>query len=256
MSNSSGDATAARQVLLVGASSVIAHSLADLYARDGWSVILAGRNKAELELAAADIAIRRRARAVVLLLDANDPISVDRAAADLIAAGPLPHDFVFVIGYSDDPARGVRDPDHADRLLSANYTGVTRFLARLLPHLEAANGRRIAFVSSVAGDRGRQANFVYGAAKAALNAYAQGLRALLLPEGICVLTVKLGYVDTRSAYGKASPFLTCSPEYAARGIRRALDRGKLVVYLPWIWRPIMILLRLIPERIFIRLPLP
>ena len=112
------------------------------------------------------------------------------------------------------------------------------------------------FISSVAGDRGRASNFVYGAAKAALTTYAQGLRAHLAKSGSRVLTVKLGYVDTRLAFGKVPPLLTASPEAAARRIRLHIERGTMVAYVPAFWRPVMMVLRAIPERVFICLPLP
>jgi short-subunit dehydrogenase len=246
---------APHEVLLIGGSSVIAHALARSYAADGWTVILAGRDKAELDTAAADVAIRHGTATRTLAFDAADAASIDAAAESLIA-GSLPGDLVFVIGYSDGADRAAYDPLHAERIFAANYGAITRFVARLLPAIEASSGHRIVFVSSVAGDRGRKTNFVYGAAKAALNTYAQGLRALLLRRGTSVLTVKLGYVDTRLAYGKTPALMTCSPAYAARSIRKALARDAKVVYLPWIWRPIMTLLRHLPEAVFIRLPLP
>lgn len=247
---------ASHQVLLIGGSSVIAHALARSYAADGWTVIFGGRNDTELGNAAADVAIRHGTFTHTLRFDAENRASIDAAAESLIVAGALPRDFVFVIGYSDGADRAPYDPEHAERIFAANYAAITRFLARLLPRIEAGNGHRIVFVSSVAGDRGRKTNFVYGAAKAALNTYAQGLRALLLPRGTSVLTIKLGYVDTRLAYGKTPALLTCSAAYAACSIRKALRRNAMVVYLPWIWRPIMILLRHLPESVFIRLPLP
>jgi NAD(P)-dependent dehydrogenase (short-subunit alcohol dehydrogenase family) len=246
----------ADQVLLIGGSSVIAHALARCYATDGWTVIFGGRDEVELSHAATDVAIRHGTATRTLHFDAAAPASVDAAAASLIAAGPLPRDLIFVIGYSDGADRAPYDPVQSDRIYAANYGAVARFLARLLPQIAASSGHRIVFVSSVAGDRGRKTNFVYGAAKAALNTYAQGLRALLLRYGTSVLTIKLGYVDTRLAYGKTPSLLTCSPAYAARSIRKALQRKAMVVYLPWIWRPIMTLLRHLPEAVFIRLPLP
>ncbi len=249
-------AETSKQVLLIGGSSVIAHALARNYAAGGWTVIFGGRDLAELETSASDIAIRHGTAARTLQFDALDPNSIDAAASSLAAAGTLPRDIVFIIGYSDDADRAAHDPAHADLILQSNYGAIARFVARLLPQIQAEAGHRIVFISSVAGDRGRKTNYVYGAAKAALNTYAQGLRALLLPSGSGVLTVKLGYVDTRLAYGKTPALLTASPEYVARSMRRATERGALVIYLPWIWRPIMTLLRILPESVFIRLPLP
>lgn len=245
-----------KQLLLIGGSSVIAHAIALSYAADGWTVIFAGRDLAELKASASDVAIRHRTPTSTIKFDALNPESIDNAAAFLVAGGPLPQDMIFVIGYSDGADCAIYDAALADRILATNYVAITRFLSLMLPTIQAGVGHRIVFVSSVAGDRGRKTNFVYGAAKAALNTYAQGLRALLLPHDTSVLTIKLGYVDTRLAYGKTPAFLTSSPRYVALSIRRSIQRKSMVIYLPWIWRPIMTLLRILPESIFIRLPLP
>jgi short-subunit dehydrogenase len=113
----------------------------------------------------------------------------------------------------------------------------------------------IAVVSSVAGDRGRKSNYVYGTAKAAVNAFLQGLRNRLSSSGVSVVTIKPGYVSTpMTAHMKEGP-LTASPQSVGRGIYEAMKQGKDVVYLPWFWRPIMLIIRSIPERIFKRLSL-
>ena len=206
------------EVLLIGGTSVVAHALAREYARNGWNVIFAGRDQAELQRSVKDITIRHGTKNRSLHFDAIDPASVDAAAAELLKAAALPRDMIFMIGDSDDSHQAVYDPVLADRILAANYTGTIRFLSRLLLRIGADRGYRIVLVSSIAGDRGRRTNFIYGAAKAALNTYAQGLRALLLPRGTSVLTVKLGYVDTRLAFGKTPAVITCSPAYAASAI--------------------------------------
>ncbi len=110
-------------------------------------------------------------------------------------------------------------------------------------------------ISSVAGDRGRQSNYVYGAAKGALSLYLQGLRNRLYPSGVRVITVKPGFVDTAMTYGLPGMFLVASPQYVGERIVRALERSADVVYLPWFWRYIMLIIKLIPEPIFKRLKL-
>jgi NAD(P)-dependent dehydrogenase (short-subunit alcohol dehydrogenase family) len=244
------------EVLLIGGTSVVAHALAREYARDGWNVIFAGRDEPELERSVNDITVRYETKSRSLRFDATDPDSVEAAAAELLNAAALPNDIIFMIGDSEEAHRAIYDPVQADRILAANYSGTIRFLSRLLLRIEGSSGHRIVLVSSIAGDRGRRTNFIYGAAKAALNTYAQGLRALLLTSGTSVLTVKLGYVDTRLAFGKTPAVITCSPSYAARAIYKAIRRRAMVAYIPWFWRPIMALLQLLPEAVFIRLPLP
>ncbi|MGA9666286.1 MAG: SDR family NAD(P)-dependent oxidoreductase [Gallionella sp.] len=110
-------------------------------------------------------------------------------------------------------------------------------------------------ISSVAGDRGRQSNYVYGAAKGALSLYLQGLRNRLYPSGVRVITVKPGFVDTAMTYGLPGMFLVASPQYIGERIVRALESSADVVYLPWFWRYIMLVIKIVPEPIFKRLKL-
>lgn len=244
----------AQTALIVGATSMLGRELANEYAGSGWRVILAARDADELRRIASDVTIRRRASIDALVMDLADAASIDEAAVRL--RDGTPQVIVIVAGVSIGSAEAPYDPGIAHNLLAVNYAGATRFIGALLPALKAAPGATVAFVSSVAGERGRKTNFVYGAAKAALNAYAQGLRALLAPHDVGVLTVKLGYMDTRLAYGVTPPLLTSSPAYVARAIRRAIDRRQMVIYVPWFWRWVALLLRAIPERLFIRLPIP
>jgi hypothetical protein len=246
---------AAQSALIVGATSRLGRELALQYAKSGWRVILAGRDLDELRAVSSDVAIRTGATVDTLPLDLVDTPSVERAAAAIRRNG-MPQAAIFVAGLIEGFADAPYDAAIAHNIMVVNYAGPAQLVSLLLPALKSRGDSALAFVSSIAGERGRGANFVYGAAKAALNAYCQGLRAVLAPHRVRVLTVKLGYMDTRLAYGLAPPALTCSPHFAAKAIRRAIDRGSMVVYVPRFWRPICFLLRLIPERLFIRLPLP
>jgi decaprenylphospho-beta-D-erythro-pentofuranosid-2-ulose 2-reductase len=122
-------------------------------------------------------------------------------------------------------------------------------------HLERTGGGFVCALSSVAGERGRQSNYLYGAAKAGLTTYLSGLRNRLAPAGVRVLTVKAGIVDTRMSAGMPGAALAASPAAVARAVVRAITRGRDVVYVPWFWRWIMLVIRLIPERVFKRLKL-
>jgi short-subunit dehydrogenase len=129
-------------------------------------------------------------------------------------------------------------------------------LSTVLAEYFAAQRRGvIAVISSVAGDRGRQSNYVYGAAKAAVTAFASGLRQKLFPRGVRVLTIKPGFVDTPMTAAFPKGILWASPQRVARDIVRAMDGGRAVLYTPWFWRPIMAVINSIPEAIFCRLRL-
>jgi len=122
-------------------------------------------------------------------------------------------------------------------------------------HLAANGGGFVCALSSVAGDRGRRSNYVYGSAKAALTAYLSGLRARYAADGVRVLTVITGIVDTRMSAGMPGAGLAASPALVARSVVRAILAGRNVVYVPWFWRWIMLIIRMIPERLFKRLAL-
>jgi short-subunit dehydrogenase len=157
------------------------------------------------------------------------------------------------MGYLGDQAKGQTDWEEAHRILETNFTGCVSALNILANHFEARGAGFICAISSVAGDRGRQSNYLYGAAKAGLSAYLQGLRNRLFPAHVKVITIKPGFVDTRMTYGRSGLLLVASPERVAKGIFGAIVKGKDVVYLPWFWRFIMLIVQSIPEAIFKRL---
>jgi short-subunit dehydrogenase len=152
-----------------------------------------------------------------------------------------------------DQAKGQSDWEEARRILETNFTGCVSLLNILADYFEPRRAGFICALSSVAGDRGRQSNYLYGAAKAGLSAYLQGLRNRLFPAHVKVITVKPGFVDTRMTYGRPGLLLVASPDRVAKGVFRAIVKGKDVVYLPWFWRLIMLIVQSIPEAVFKRL---
>jgi short-subunit dehydrogenase len=244
----------ARTALVVGGTSGLGRALAEEYAREGTRLLLVGRSPARVAAVAADLRIRHRAEVAEIVFDAGSDDAPARAAAAIEAAG-LPDDLVFVLGDNGAPDAPFR-PDEIARVHAVNFLAPASLLALLLPAVSRRPGSSIAFVGSVAGERGRSGNFVYGSAKAALSVYAQGLRASLHARGVSVTMVLLGWVDTRLSYGLTPPALTASPARAARAIRRAVIRRRDVVYVPGFWRLVMLAIRSIPERVFKRLRLP
>jgi short-subunit dehydrogenase len=240
--------------LIVGATSALAEALAMEYAAAGDVLVLAARNAEALEAVAENLRIRHRAEVVTTAFDATDLAQV-RSCAEGVVQGGVPDVVVFAAGDNGAP-RAAYDADEIAHVYSVNFHSIAAFLAILLPVLEGRRGASVAVISSVAGDRGRKTNFVYGSAKAALNAYAQGLRGLLHTSGVSVTTVKLGFVDTRMSYGLTPARLTASPGRAARTIRRAIEKRREVVYVPGFWWFVMLAIRAIPEGIFKRLALP
>lgn len=243
-------------VLIIGASSLIARAAAQAFAREGYELVLAGTPGEELEHVAGDARVRGGVRVESLPFDAREIESheafVERAAE---LAGDDLAGAVINFGLTGDAERSRSDMRHADEIVQVNYSGAVSVLGHLANYFEAKRGGFIVGVSSVAGDRGRQSNYVYGSAKAGLSAYLQGLRNRLYHAGVTVVTVKPGFVDTRMTYGRVPPKLAADPEVVGEAIVRAVKKGKSVVYVPGYWRLIMGVVRAIPEPIFKRLKL-
>ena len=237
--------------LVLGASSSVARSFIRLVAAEGGEVILAGRDLADLEASAADARLRGAA-AEVRPFDAVDLAS----HALFVAALPdRPLNVFLAFGLMHPQAAIDGSPELADQVIRVNYQGAVSILARLEPRLAAAGQGAVVVLSSVAGDRGRPSNFVYGSAKAGLNAYLQGLRARLARHGVSVTTVKAGFMDTAMSYGLPGMFLVASPDSAAKACFQAARKKRNILYFPFFWWLIMAIIKAIPEGVFKRLKL-
>lgn len=240
-----------QNILILGASSTIARALAELLARDGHNLVLGARDADDLQRTAADLRLRFGGQMEAVPFEA---MKFDQHAAFYDSctnrfSGGL--DAVIAChGLLIDQAEAENDPEKARAMIDVNFTSVVSILERA-----AASGvKQIAAISSVAGDRGRKSNYLYGAPKAALSVYLDGLRHRLAARGASVLTIKPGFVDTKMTWGKPGMFLVASPAKVARDIHRALSRRRSgVLYTPWFWRWIMLIIRSIPEPIFKRL---
>jgi NAD(P)-dependent dehydrogenase (short-subunit alcohol dehydrogenase family) len=162
----------------------------------------------------------------------------------LVAHGVLP-----------DQARCQADSDEALASLEVNLLSVVALLTPLANRFEAAGGGCIAVISSVAGDRGRQSNYIYGSAKGGLDRFLEGLRNRLFRSGVAVVTLKPGFVDTPMTAGLRQGPLFATARRAGRAVHRAIERRRDVAYIPWFWRPIMAIIRALPEPVFKRLRL-
>jgi len=240
------------KVIILGATSPIARILAMRFAGDGNAVYLAARDAGEAARIASDISVRTGAVALSGAFDAADFAShadFIRRAAD--ALGGL-DGVVLCFGTLGDEDAAQIDPDAALATLHQNFTGAVSLMTLAGRRLEEQKHGFMIVIGSVAGDRGRAKNYVYGAAKGGLHTFTQGLRGRLTRAGVHVMTVKLGTVDTRMTWGREGTLLTVPPEKAANSIYAAYQRRAEVVYVPWFWRPIMGIVKLIPERFFKR----
>ena len=244
-----------KPVLILGATSAIARGTAAAFAARGYSLYLAGRDVSELERLASDLRIRYRTEVRIGVFDAEDYIShtgfIERVSNEM---GGL-EGVLLAFGYLGEQQLAARDSTERVAVIARNLTGAINLLEPLAACLERQGTGFIIGISSVAGDRGRQSNYIYASAKGGFTIYLQGLRNRLFHAGICVLTVKAGFVDTAMTYGMPNLFFVASPDYVGEQIVRALEKGRNVAYIPWFWRYIMLVLKLVPESIFKRLKL-
>lgn len=244
-----------RSILILGATSPIARATSEEFAQKGYSIYLAGRNEEELKRIAADIQIRHHVKCRYGYFDAEDLENHESFFHQVVEECEEIEGVVLAFGYMGEQEKATRDCRELQAVINRNYTGACSILATCANYLELKKTGFLVAFSSVAGDRGRQSNYVYGSAKAGLSTYLQGLRNRLHPLGVQVLTVKPGFVDTSMTFGKSGTFLVADPKDIARDVVKAIDRKKTVIYTPWFWRWIMALIKAVPESIFQRLKL-
>jgi decaprenylphospho-beta-D-erythro-pentofuranosid-2-ulose 2-reductase len=243
------------KILIIGAGSAIAEATARRWAIRGDALYLVDRDAERLGAVAGDLRVRGGSVAGQAVLDVND-FAAHAKVLDAAAAALGGLDLAFIAhGTLGDQAAGEADPAVALKELSTNALSVVSLGTLLANRFEAQGWGCLAVISSVAGDRGRQSNYVYGTAKATVTAFLSGLRNRLYRSGVRVLTIKPGMVDTpMTASFKKGP-LFASAETVAAGIVRAVDEKKDVVYVPGYWRLVMAVIKALPEAVFKRLKL-
>ena len=240
-------------VLVIGGTSDIGRAVALAYAAAGWTVVLAARDEAAARRNADDIATRHGTRVEVRRLDV---LEIDGFEGFVNDRPGLPQTAVCVVGDLGDQERAESDPAYAAQVMRGNFEGPALLLGVLAERFAERGSGLLVGVGSVAGDRGRASNYVYGAAKAGFGAFLSGLRNRLVATGVRVVTVKPGFVRTRMTEGMKLPgVLTAEPEAVARRIHKAEAGGADIVYVKPVWRLVMTVIAMIPEPIFKRLKL-
>ncbi len=240
----------ARTVLIVGAMSDIGVAIARAFAARGDRLILWARSPERLARDAVDLGLRAGKPVETAGFDVLDTASHARLLDRL---APFPDIVVVVVGLLGDQAISARDPAAAETVMRTNYVGPALLLGEIANRMEARGGGTIVALSSVAGERGRASNYVYGSGKAGLTAFLSGLRNRLAATGVRVVTVKPGFVATRMTEGMKLPaLLTVRPDAVADAVLGAVERRRDIVYVGRVWAIIMAIIRLLPEPVFKR----
>jgi len=238
-----------KSVVILGGASTVARAIAGQFAAQGYSLVLGDFDHRENGRVAADLHVRYGVPCYPLAFDACDYGSHEKFVEDCQRdLGALPDGVVLCFGYMAEQADAQADFNKARRTIDTNLTGAVSILEQFAALFEERGSGFIAGLSSVAGDRGRQANYIYGAAKAGFTVYLQGLRNRLHKRGVQVTTIKPGFMDTKMTYGMNLPKpLTATPEQAGRAIYHAITKKKDEAYVLFLWRYIMLIIKSIPE---------
>jgi short-subunit dehydrogenase len=243
-------------IFISGATSAMAQAFARLYAPKGAQFFLVGRSVQKLQFIKQDLQVRGAKKIVTVSLDMAQPQDYEKQVADAIREFGSIEIALIAQGVMHPQAEAQGNPALVREMLQVNVLSAIETANALGNYFEKIGKGALLVISSVAGDRGRQSNYLYGATKAALSVYSDGLRNRLGKKGITVVTVKPGFVDTPMTVGlDTSGPLWATPEKVANDMARAIEKHASVLYTPWFWRYIMLVIKHIPEFIFKKLSL-
>jgi decaprenylphospho-beta-D-erythro-pentofuranosid-2-ulose 2-reductase len=239
--------------LILGAASDMAMAIAEKFASKGYNIQLAARNVSRLEALQSDLAIKYTSRVSIHEFDA---LAFDTHQSFFSELEPKPDVSICVFGLLGENEKAAEDWAQASRIIHTNYTGAVSILNIIARYYASKKEGVIAGISSVAGERGRQSNYLYGSAKAGFTAYLSGLRNSLYRSGVHVATIQPGFVYTKMTENVELPkMLTAKPEEVADAVYNAVTNRKDVVFVKWFWRYIMMVVKTIPEFMFKKLKL-
>ena len=236
-------------IVIFGGTSTIAQATARIWANRKDSFILVDRDEAKLKIVAEDLQTRGATKVTTLTANLTATDQHHHLWQQIKSAGK-PDTVLIAYGSLGNQSADEKDVAKLQVELAINFTSVASLLTIIAADFEQNQAGTIAVISSVAGDRGRKSNYIYGSAKGALTIFLGGLRNRLAPQGVSVITIKPGFVDTPMTAHLKKGLLWAQPQTIAKGIVKAIDHKTPIVYLPWFWRYIMLIIRAIPERIF------
>ena len=242
-------------IAIFGATSAVAQALAKLHAAEKHSILLIGRNTEHLESIANDLKVRGAKQVECVSVDLAKTDEHPNLFQQLSTSNNNISKYYFFYGVLPDQAQCETSWQQTYQALNTNFISKVSLLTLLANKIENEKNRSLIVVSSVAGDRGRQSNYVYGTSKGALTIFLQGLRNRLQKADCNVVTVKPGFIDTPMTQEFDKNFLWASPDKVAKDIFYAANKKRDVIYTPWFWRYIMLIIKSIPEPVFKKLSL-
>jgi len=240
-------------VLIIGASSGIGREVAHVLSQEGHNVICSSRDGKELAELTSDLKVRYDCHAYAVPVDLMQLTMIDSFINQVYQIFETLNCVIITAATMPNEEKPYYDQKELFDTVMTNYLGVAAVLNEISKRMISINSGIIICLSSPAGERGRQSNFIYGSTKSALNTYLQGLRMKLYKYNVPVITVLPGYVDTLMSYGKVKAVFAVSPRYVARRISKLTSSKRNVVYIPAIWWLVMKILKFIPESIYKRL---
>ena len=240
-------------ILILGAQSDIAKSIAKKFGENNYNLVLAAKNFDELKIQSTDLRIRYNIEVDIYEFDVLKNKNYEKFIKNL---KEIPSIVICAIGFMGEQRENERNYDLRTKVLRTNYEGPINIISELANIYENRGYGTIVGISSVAGDRGRSSNYIYGSAKAGFTAFLSGLRNRLAEKNVHVLTVLPGTVYTKMTLGHKLPkIFTSYPDKVANDIFKSIIKKKNIIYTMGIWRFIMMIIKLIPERIFKKLKL-
>ncbi len=235
-------------VLILGGNSDLGKSLARVFSENGYNLILTTRKKGQLNSLKSDLEIRYSIKCDIEFFDVLDFGHHQSFYQNL---NTKPDIVITCIGYLDEQKKAEINFEESLKSIQSNFTGLVSILNIITSDFELKKTGTIVGISSVAGDRGRGSNYIYGSSKSAFSAYLSGLRNRLNKSNIHVLTVKPGFIKTKMTEHLDLPkLLTATPDEVAKDILKSIRKKRNIVYSKWFWRWIMIIIKNIPEFIF------
>ena len=246
---------APKKILVLGATSGIAEATCRIWAGQGASLFLVGRNPAKLEVVAADLRVRGAAEVYTAVVDLDDTARHSELLSHVVNTLTGLDVAYLAHGVLGDQAAAEQDFQVAEQILHTNLISAVSLLTWLANFCTQRRSGVLAVISSVAGDRGRKSNYLYGASKAGLSAFLGGLRNRVDREGVTVLNIKPGPVKTAMTINMPGSHKFADVNKVAASIVKAVEGKKDTLYVPFQWQPIMFVIRHIPERVFKKLNL-